>query len=401
MNLPNYQNLQSMITTMTQQPTLPRELIDNIITTLISLHSHDPAYQWTHLRHITRHHKAHLEQHFLTHWVPKLSFQIPHYHSSCPYVEFTAPAQPRTLQKDDSRNDGADIVVFTESHGLRLSDVPNCWYEEATGNNERHPWEQIDSNVVVYFGEGTLNKGYSKGGVRNDVVIPNLSINTDSWPWEFSFGWKELFTRLFTEEMVTRTFRDKLLEWFVPTLGADVGSEIKEAAVHNYLRNHFYWQRRAVLAAYRKYKYPLLWEEGHCRNHYREHVDGRCYKAYTPKRAFDFSPFVYQGGEKLDFNFYDNFYIFEDEESMVFQIPGWETWDVGDIGRLRVYEEMVEGRQFPDEWFGYPDGRLGDYWELYYEDLLQDMEGRRTVSDEVLEGRLRAEKLDPETFWLS
>ncbi|KAI4929072.1 hypothetical protein J4E85_005696 [Alternaria conjuncta] len=117
---------------MPSQPALPRELIDQIITTLITLHSHDPAYQWTNLRHITRHHKAHLEQRFLAHWVPKLSFEIPHDYGSCPLVKFTAPTPPRTLQKDDSSNNGADIVVFTERTGLRLTEMPNRWKHQKT-----------------------------------------------------------------------------------------------------------------------------------------------------------------------------------------------------------------------------------------------------------------------------
>ena len=387
---------------MTSPPLLPREIIDQIITTLISLHSHDPAYQWTNLRHITRHHKAHLEQHFLAHWVPKLVFEIPHDYGSCPLVNFTAPTPPRTLQKDDSRNNGADIVVFTERNRLRLTDMPNRWYEHATGNIERHPWEQFDSNIIVHFGNGTLNKGYSKGGIRSDVIIPNLSINTDASPWEFSFAWKELFTRLFTEEMVMRTFRDGLLGWFVPTLGEDVEPRMEMAAIYHYLRKHFHWQRRAVLAAYRKYKYPLLWDEEYCRRRYHEqHTEGRCYKAYSSKGPFNLSRFVHQGREELGLTLSNEHHILEDEESMVFHVPGWETWNVGDVGRMRVYEEMVEERQLTDMWFGHHDVQLEDYWESYYKGLLQVMEGRRTISDEVLEGRLRAEKLDPEEFWIS
>jgi hypothetical protein len=48
--------------------------------------------------------------------------------------------------------------------------------------------------------------------MRNDIIIPGFSINVDTSPWEFSFDWKALFTRLFTEEMVMQTLRDKLLE---------------------------------------------------------------------------------------------------------------------------------------------------------------------------------------------
>jgi len=92
----------------------------------------------------------------------------------------------------------------------------------------------------VHFGNGTLDKGYSKGGMRSDVIIPSLSINTDASPWEFSFAWKELFTRLFTKELVMRAFRDKLLKCFVPTLREDVEPRIEKAAIYHYLRKHFH-----------------------------------------------------------------------------------------------------------------------------------------------------------------
>ena len=155
------------------------------------------------------------------------------------------------------------------------------------------------------------------------------------------------------------------------------------------------------MAAYRKYEYPLLWDEEYCRRRYREqHTEGRCYKAYSSKGPFDLSRFVHQGREELGIAPNNEFHILEDEESMVFQIPDWEAWDVGDIGRMRVYEEMIEERS-TDIWFGHGDVELEDYWEFHYKGLLQDMEGKRTVSDEVLEERLRAEKLDPVTFWLS
>jgi hypothetical protein len=160
---------------MPQLQRLPRELIGLIISSLIALYDHDPVYQLTCLRHITRHHKAHLEQHFLNFWVPKLSIEIGDYHRSPASAEFQALNQPwngaypaaacssafrshsQTASRstflpllrcvcclkpslrsglqaaaslptyDQSftrRNEAADTITFTEIWGLRLSDVP-------------------------------------------------------------------------------------------------------------------------------------------------------------------------------------------------------------------------------------------------------------------------------------
>jgi hypothetical protein len=192
------------------------------------------------LRHITHHHKKDLEQRFLNFWVPKLLFEIHHYHSSYPAFEFKAPTGPRANQKVDEGIEDSDIVTFREICGLHLSGVPRCWPEEVGGSNDRHPWEQYDENILVRFGEGTLNKGFAKGGMRNVVTIPRLSTNLETWSWEFSFDWKVLFTWLFTEELVTRAFLDKLLEVFIPTLEQGKKcSELQKVAIHHYLRNHF------------------------------------------------------------------------------------------------------------------------------------------------------------------
>ena len=438
---------------MPQLPTLPRELIDHIISSLIALYDHDPAYQWTYLRHITRHHKAHLEQHFLNFWVPKLSFQIGDYHQSPASAEFQAPKQhctgaysaaacssafrshpqtashstflpllrcacclkpflrselqaaaslPTSDQSIPGKNEDADIITFTEMWGLSLSDVPQGWPEEARRSNDRKPWEQFDLNVIVRFGEGTLNRGYTKGGMRNDIIIPGFSINVDTSPWEFSFDWKALFTRLFTEELVMRTFRDKLLEAFVPTLEEEkMSPELRKSAFHHHLRNHFYDQRRVVLAAYRSYKYSPKDGEHECARYPCSHEQGRCYKTHPPKRPFDFTPYVYRGGEKLYAGEFENFDSLDNEESMLFQVPNWETLAIRDILQLRVGEEMAEGRfVWPEDLYGHSDQIHGFLCKEFFEDYFIDRKETHLASDVVLEKRLREdEDLDLEAFW--
>ncbi|OAG19961.1 hypothetical protein CC77DRAFT_1062290 [Alternaria alternata] len=479
---------------MPQLPTLPRELIDHIISSLIALYDHDPAYQWTYLRHITRHHKAHLEQNFLRFWIPKLSFQIGDYHRSRASAEFQALKQPcngaystaacsnafhshpQTAshtsllplsrcacclkpflrsglqaaaslppcdQSFTGRNEDADIITFKEMWGLSLSDVPQGWPEEARRSNDRKPWEQLDLNVIVRFGQGTLNRGYTKGGMRNDIIIPGFSINVDTSPWEFSFDWKALFTRLFTEEMVMRTFRDKLLEAFVPTLEEEnMSPELRKSAIHRHLRNHFYDQRRTVLAAYRRYKYspednehdsaryPCSPEQGRGR-FAGLHSEGqwvcghiRCDQQYAGattaghgadtrscwtrtqrfvrrERPFDFTPYVYRGGEKLFGDLFEHFEELDIEESMVFQVPNWETLAIRDILQLRVGEDMVEVHSiWPEDVYGYSDQIHGFLCKEYFEGHFKEGKERHPASDVVLEKRLREDgELDLEAFW--
>ncbi|CAN9284319.1 unnamed protein product [Alternaria alternata] len=417
---------------MPQLPTLPRELIDHIISSLIALYDHDPAYQWTYLRHITRHHKAHLEQNFLRFWVPKLSFQIGDYHRSRASAEFQALKQPcngaystaacsnafhshpQTAshtsflplsrcacclkpflrsglqaaaslptcdQSFTGRNEDADIITFKEMWGLSLSDVPQGWPEEARRSNDRKPWEQLDLNVIVRFGEGTLNKGYTKGGMRNDTIIPGFSINVDTSPWELSFDWKALFTRLFTEEMVMRTFRDKLLEAFVPTLeGENMSPELRISAIHRHLRNHFYDQH--ILAAPNQAVDDLL-----------DYI----LKGSGFVGIFDAT----NGGEKLYGDLFEHFEELDIEESMVFQVPNWETLAIRDILQLRVGEDMVEGHSvWPEDVYGNSDQIHGFLCKEYFEGHFKEGKERHPASDVVLEKRLREDgELDLEAFW--
>jgi hypothetical protein len=238
--------------------------------------------------------------------------------------------------------------------------------------------------------------------MRNDIIIPGFSINVDTSPWEFSFDWKALFTRLFTEELVMRTFRDKLLEAFVPTLEEEkMSPELRKSAFHHHLHNHFYDQRRVVLAAYRSYKYSPKDGEHECARYPCSHEQGRCYKTHPPKRPFDFTPYVYRGGEKLYAGEFENFDGLDNEESMLFQVPNWETLAIRDILQLRVGEEMAEGRfVWPEDLYGHSDQIHGFLCKEFFEDYFIDRKETHLASDVVLEKRLREdEDLDLEAFW--
>ncbi|CAN9411221.1 unnamed protein product [Alternaria alternata] len=279
--------------------------------------------------------------------------------------------------------------------GLSLSDVPQGWPEEARRSNDRKPWEQFDLNVIVRFGQGTLNRGYTKGGMRNDIIIPGFSINVDTSPWEFSFDWKALFTRLFTEEMVMRTFRDKLLEAFVPTLEEEnLSPDLRKSAIHRHLRNHFYDQRRTVLAAYRCGSVGIF-DATNSTLARRQQIMERIRDRAGPELN------NVLGGEKLYGDLFEHFEELDIEESMVFQVPNWETLAIRDILQLRVGEDMVEGHfVWPEDVYGNSDQIHGFLCKEYFEGHFREGKERHPASDVVLEKRLREdEDLDLEAFW--
>lgn len=182
---------------------LPRELIDHIITLLINSHSHDPAYQWTHFRQITRFHKSQLEKHFLHFWLPKLIVTI--YANMDDAISYRA----KGLRKTDKH-----VVKFQAREGWNDLDP-----------DQREVWPAVKWNgelrgtVIVRLGESVLNEGRKGGGIINDCVIPGLEVEVGSpviW-----FNWYALFGVLFSEVMLMRKVTDIMvgfLSLFLPFL---------------------------------------------------------------------------------------------------------------------------------------------------------------------------------------
>jgi hypothetical protein len=119
------------------------------------------------------------------------------------------------------------------------------------------------------------------------------------------------------------------------------------------------------------------------------------------ERPFDFTPYVYRGGEKLYGDLFEHFDELDIEESMVFQVPNWETLAIRDILQLRVGEDMVEVHSvWPEDVYGNSDQIHGFLCKEYFEGHFKEGEERHPASDVVLEKRLREDgDLDLEAFW--
>ncbi|KAF1839044.1 hypothetical protein BDW02DRAFT_274263 [Decorospora gaudefroyi] len=171
---------------MSQLPHLPRELIDTIISSFISLHDHDPAYQWTQLQHITHHHRSQIEQHFRASWLPhlRLIVQDPGMLVSGHEVYIGFGLAKSGIEPADSQS-GNDTVRFTvDVQGPQSLIRPNR--TESGGADE--PIGYPDVKFFVVFGEGVLNKGYAGGGISNEICIPSRTINVEPRPWEINLN---------------------------------------------------------------------------------------------------------------------------------------------------------------------------------------------------------------------
>jgi hypothetical protein len=392
-------------TSAPQLSVLPRELIDAILAELISLCDDDPAYQWACLRNITRYYRPQIEQHFLSFWVPKLTLTLT---DVLPGMHFAHLKEDRksTESQDGARN-GEDhtarfAALYTKKPyawlvGTKMEHVPDdfehrlCltsgqasadlsdWFEKDMGLQEQSdeferrtcPARQDDpelKSAFVTLGEGFLDRGYTKGGIMNHFdSIPGLSIGSATKG--LCLDWKAVFTQLFGEEMLMRRFRDALMKPFLPTLEARMSEEERHGATHTFLRGYYQIQRGELLASY------------------RTHV------AHNLRRPFDMTPFLsLPKTVKKDHTVLNT--IFLREESMVFQVPGWQAFDIREVARLRISEEMMtEDMTHGIEW-GYSGSQ-------YLEDMTEreaEMSGEKKVGEECLEEWLKGDALDPQRF---
>jgi len=339
-----------------QPPTqLPREIIDHILSALVSLYADDPAYQWIHLRCLTRFHRNHLHHHFLHYWLPKLLLTL--YDGPDTYVEYCAWG----LQKSTGKVRFKVKRCVGENANFEQP-TPGTWWHDRLmrttypiGDERRR-----GKYIILRMGEGVLNEGYAGGGLLSDMQLPGLEV--DACAANLWFDWQAAFSRLFGEEMVMQRFREKLLRRFSPatvntrTVKAQmcVG---RRAEVHGFLRDRYQPLRRELLVRY------------------RDHLSS---STSTPT-PFNINPHIVtprlairQPGPRSPVHSEDGPTIHEFafvEESMVFHVPGWETWDVRDVARLRAVEQQAWFQGNVDMWragglgaLGFRGG-VGEKWE--------------------------------------
>ena len=367
---------------------LSRELIDHIISDLISLYDNDPAYQWTCLRKITRYHKTMIERHFRHFWVPELSLTI---RLSTPddydVVCFEAPEEDcpdAESSHKELRQDGSGKYVtfvaddYDEDVLFDLYDNVQDWLDEVVkaAHRVRHDTEHAKS-IVVRMGDGILNKGFTKGGIVSDVLIPGVAFNIQTDPWQLSFDWKALFGLLFGEEMAMRRFADRLLAKYMPRISV-LRLRKTPAAVYTVLREHYHWKRREMLLAYRK------------------HIESQ--KLLPDGQPFDLTPFLPDQAEPPSFpkiSDHDSFVLCLDEQSVVFKIPQWELLTIRQVARLRIMDELIELDMMPEQ-------GMSRWGRHYYEEMQvreDEMMGHRKASEEKLKQHLRGPTLNSARFW--
>ncbi|KAH7357471.1 hypothetical protein BKA66DRAFT_473334 [Pyrenochaeta sp. MPI-SDFR-AT-0127] len=345
---------------------LPRELIDTIISTLIVLSDEDPIYQWTCLRHTTRYHKAQIEQHFFDFWVPRLSLTVSEDEHTVQYKARSVD-KGREVSKQRGSSSANNVMRSEPLAGWQaLSGQREVWTEMIMrttypiGEEERR-----EKRLIVRMGDRVLNKGFAGGGIVSDLQVPKLRV--DAYTGDLCFDWKMLFTCLFREEMVMRRLRDALLRDFMPTIRA-TKPEKRHTAIHDFLCEHYQTQRREMLT------------------HYRDHI-----ASSNDPMLFSVEPYLNLA--KIEYyppshssTYPSIFHIIRKEESMVFHVPGWHSWGVREVARLRAKEEISEQNVFPCE-------RVADEAFNRYMEGLKDrwngMLGTKRVSEEVLETQLR------------
>jgi hypothetical protein len=299
------------------------------------------------LRHVTRYHRAQVEQHFRVFWIPTLALT---------YSEFI-PGGYFTASEQSPNNQGGGRDVDTARFASQFRKDAYEWED----------WKDWDSeteipSAVFTLGEGFLNKGYTKGGIMNHIpIIPSYSSDSIGRANEICLHWKPLFTQLLCEEMLMRKFRDRLLDAFLPVLDDSVSEgSLRNDALWKFLSHHFQNQRWEMVDAY------------------RERALDSC---------FD-TPFLSLPSQTKTSSALQN--VFQVEGGMVFQIPGWHTFDIREVARLRINEELITEDMARNI-------SMGDAGEQYLEEMKgreAQMLGKEEASDETLEELLRGEALD-------
>ncbi|OAL50902.1 hypothetical protein IQ07DRAFT_405573 [Pyrenochaeta sp. DS3sAY3a] len=329
-------------------PGLPRELIDHIITDLIHLYDDQPTYQWIRLRYITRYHKDYMESYFLRFWIPKLTFTVSEDWRSIRYTARRIKDRPMS-----------DIIRLKPRDGWEnISQSLMDWEDIIMQTTYPVGDERMrQKRLIIRLGQGYLHKGYTEGGLFSDIVVPELNIDP-SGSGDILFSWKLLFTALFREEMLMEKFRAKKLSGFLPTLRV-TKPEKRHSAIHKFLQEHCQSQQRQLLT------------------YFRDHI------ASPDHGPFSLSPYLNLSDTDPDFSSLRTYRgvlsIVYHEESMIFHVPDWETWDVREIARLRVDEEEKRENLFPCE-----EGIVPSVAYLSIPERWEFMLGNKTIGEDTL-----------------
>ncbi|OTB07043.1 hypothetical protein M426DRAFT_93206 [Hypoxylon sp. CI-4A] len=181
---------------------LPLELVERILDLLVDDHHHDPAYQWTTLRHTARRQMRRIERHFLRHWVPRLTVTL----YSGPRCQIDYRLSSRAGEdglEDDTRvrfqTLGAAAGGLSSNSLLNKGDIRSLWDQYGFENRVAH----------LRLGEGVLSGGMTGGYIVNDTEIVDLTVQDDGLA--IFFDWRRTLDALLREEVMMRRIQTEMV----------------------------------------------------------------------------------------------------------------------------------------------------------------------------------------------
>lgn len=174
---------------------LPLEIIDHIISQVVISIDHDPAYQWSTLRHISARYMYMIEQYFESFWLPKLCITANH---TAWYTYDYHLVEEETCQHSFAR---FEIKRTIEN---LASSCAGRWDIQTVLSNLWHNYSFSNKNVFLRVGEGDplCTKGPRGGYFINDTDLHELTVGESGL--RIRFNWKRTFDCFFREEIMMR-----------------------------------------------------------------------------------------------------------------------------------------------------------------------------------------------------
>ncbi|KAF1979105.1 hypothetical protein BU23DRAFT_148135 [Bimuria novae-zelandiae CBS 107.79] len=174
-----------------KMPTLPAELVEEILTALVDSYNDDPAYQWNQLRNLSSFQRQCIEKHFENFWLPKLIISA--FSGIWFSWEYTLDSTDALLSEG----------IATYRHILDPSNSMNHLLQEK--------WEYPSGPAVfLRFGEGFLKRGLRGGYIVDDLEPTGLEVSNEGLTMRFN--WRRTLDALFREEMLLRNHREAMLQ---------------------------------------------------------------------------------------------------------------------------------------------------------------------------------------------
>lgn len=110
------------------------------------------------------------------------------------FVIFEALEGKRTQFEKRDGDASREYIVFEANSDpeyleMSLEDDLDRWLHKVTRPELWPPWEnsKYAKSIIVRLGEGTLNQGFTKGGIISDTAVLGIRINAKMDRWQISF----------------------------------------------------------------------------------------------------------------------------------------------------------------------------------------------------------------------